>query len=143
MTTDAAKRRIIDETIAIARVLLDLLHEEARALAAMKIDAPTGFAEAKHRLSLAYAGKLKELKDSGALRTAEPVLGDLLALNEAVRDAARRNAAQLQGAMEANRRLIAIMRQAADRPAMPIAIVIPRRAAARAAMPTVSAVGHC
>ena len=146
MTSESIKRRIIGETIGVARVLLDMLTEEAAALVSMKHGAPTGFAEAKHRLSFIYAGKLQELKDTGALRTLEPALGELLSLNQSVREAAQRNADLLQGAMEANRRLIVIMAMAYATAPAPIpaqSMVRHHPGSPFKVTPTVPAVGHC
>ena len=54
---------VASEATAIARELLDVLQRESAALAAMRLQAPTGFAEIKNRLVVAYRYKLEELQE--------------------------------------------------------------------------------
>ena len=75
----------------------------------MRLKAPTGFAEAKNRLVVAYSYKLEELQEAVMAPEAKGALAELKALNAEVMAAARRNAAALEGALEGNRRLLDIV----------------------------------
>ena len=98
--------RVIAATAALARELLDTLNREAQALAAMKLTAPRGFAEAKTRLVAAYGYKLEELREATMVPEAEAALAELRVLNDELMMAARHNAAAIEGAMDGNRRLL-------------------------------------
>lgn len=113
---------VIADTADLARELLDVLNREAAALTAMKLQAPTGYAEAKTRLIAAYTVKLEELREQPRGPEAEEAIAALRALNEAVLDAARRNAAMLQGAMDGNRRMIEIVVKAVERERAPATV---------------------
>ena len=101
--------RTIAETAQLAHELLDVLQRESQALGVMKLEAPSGFAEAKNRLIAAYAYKLEELREAEMAPEAEPALAELRRLNDEVLATARKNAALLEGAMNGNRRLLEIM----------------------------------
>ena len=106
---------IVAETSAIARELLDVLQRESAALGAMRLQAPTGFAEIKNRLVVAYRYKLEELQEAASAPEAKPALDELKALNTEVMAAARHNAAVLEGALNGNHRLIDLLIKAAER----------------------------
>ena len=97
---------IVASAAQLAHELLDVLRREGEALAAMRLKAPTGFAEAKNRLVVAYSYKLEELQEAVMAPEAKGALAELKALNAEVMAAARRNAAALEGALEGNRRLL-------------------------------------
>lgn len=109
---DAAPLLAIADAIKAARALLAVLQREAKALAAMKIHAPTGFAEAKTRLTATYAESLRALAAAGLAPEEEPALAELVAVNAELKAAALHNTALLQGAIDANRRMIAILANA-------------------------------
>jgi flagellar biosynthesis/type III secretory pathway chaperone len=109
----------ITETLDLARELLQVLNKESEALAAMRLKAPVGFAEAKSRLIAAYSYKLEELRAATMQPEAEPALAELRALNDEVMAAAQHNAAMLSGAMDANRRVIDLVIKAARQQSMP------------------------
>ena len=115
-------QQTIAETATLARELLDVLRREAQALATMKLEAPTGFAEAKNRLIAAYAYKLEELREVDMAPAAEPALGELRHLNDEVLAAARQNAAVLEGAMAGNKRLLEIVVKAAGQQRAPATV---------------------
>ena len=100
---------IIAGAVNLARELLDVLHREREAIASMRLEAPTGFAEIKSRLVVAYRYKLEELQESSLAPGSEAALAELRALNTKVMDAARTNAAALEGAIEGNQRLLEIV----------------------------------
>ncbi|MEI6987416.1 MAG: hypothetical protein WCK65_14935 [Rhodospirillaceae bacterium] len=110
---------VIAESADLARSLLDVLLREAEALGAMKLKAPTGFAEVKTRLIAAYAFKLEELREVPMVPAAESALAELRVLNDRVMDAARHNAAALEGAIEANKRLLEIVVKAVGEQSAP------------------------
>ena len=120
-TPDAGPLVAIAAAIKAARALLGVLQREAKALAAMKIHAPTGYAEAKTRLTAAYADSLRVLAASGLAPEDEPALAALIEVNTELKAAAIHNTALLQGAIDANRRLIEIMAQAMARRPAPVA----------------------
>ncbi|MEI7605942.1 MAG: hypothetical protein WCJ64_01025 [Rhodospirillaceae bacterium] len=91
----------------LAHALIDVLRREARAIAAMTFDAPTGFIEAKERLIAAYAVKMQEVLALPEIPETMAALEELNMLNAEVLVSARRNAAQLQGAMDGNRMVLA------------------------------------
>ena len=100
----------------LARTLIDILRREARAIASMAFEAPTGFIEAKDRLIAAYSAKVTEVSKIPEVPETLGALTELRMLNAEVLVSARRNAAQLEGAMEGSRQLLASMAQSA-RPA--------------------------
>lgn len=100
---------IVASAVRLAHELLEVLRREGEALAAMRLEAPTGFADAKNRLVVAYSYKLEELQEAPPAPGAETALAELKALNAEVMAAARRNAAALEGALEGNRRLLDIV----------------------------------
>ena len=106
---------VASEATAIARELLDVLQRESAALAAMRLQAPTGFAEIKNRLVVAYRYKLEELQEAAQVPEAKAALDELKAINVEVMAAARHNAAVLEGALDGNRRLIDLLIKAAER----------------------------
>ena len=119
---DAPIFAIIASAVDLAHELLDVLRREGEALAAMRLEAPTGFAETKNRLVVAYRYKLEELQESPLVPGADAALAELKALNPEVMAAARTNAAALEGAMEGNRRLLEIVVKAMDQQRAPATV---------------------
>ena len=119
---DAPIYAIIASAVDLAHELLDVLRREGEALAAMCLEAPTGFAEIKNRLVVAYRYKLEELQESPLVPGAETALAELKSLNIEVMAAARTNAAALEGAMEGNRRLLEIVVKAMDQQRAPATV---------------------
>ena len=119
---DAPIFAIIASAVDLAHELLDVLRREGEALAAMRLEAPTGFAETKNRLVVAYRYKLEELQESPLVPGADAALAELKALNTEVMAAARTNAAALEGAMEGNRRLLEIVVKAMDQQRAPATV---------------------
>ena len=101
--------RTIAGASVLAHALIDLLRREGRAIAAMTFEAPTGFIEAKERLIATYAAKMQEVLALPEIPETMAALGELNMLNAEVLTSARRNAAQLQGAMDGNRMVLATM----------------------------------
>ena len=101
--------RAIAGASVLARTLIDILRREERAIAAMAFDVPTGFIEAKDRLIAAYSAKITEVSKLPEAPETLAALDELRMLNAEVLVSARRNAAQLEGAMEGSRQLIAYM----------------------------------
>ncbi len=113
---------IIASAIELARELLDVLRRESEALAVMRLEAPTGFIEAKNRMVVAYRYKLEELQEAVLGPEAEPELLQLKEINQAVMAAARHNAAALEGAIEGNQRLLDIIVKAMDEQRTPATV---------------------
>ncbi len=132
--SEAPILRIVASATDLARELLEVLRREGEALAAMRLEAPTGFAEIKNRLAVAYGYKLEELQEVPVTPEAEAALVELKALNTAVMTAARANAAALEGAIDGNRRLLEIVITAVDKQRAP-ATVGYSRVGNRAALP--------
>jgi len=117
--------RAIAGAAVLAHALIDLLRREAKAISAMTLatpvgfmdaptgfaEAPTGFAEAKDRLIGIYGAKIEMVRQLPERPETMAALGELRMLNAEVLTSAQRNAAQLQGAMDANRLLLAAMAQ--------------------------------
>ncbi len=108
-TAKAAILGVIESATEITRELLVALRHESQALAAMRLTAPVGFAEAKGRLVIAYQYKLEELRECPMVPEAETALATLKELNVEVMAAARTNAAVLQGAITGSTRLLEIV----------------------------------
>ncbi len=113
---------IIASATDLACELLDVLCREAEALAAMRLEAPKGFAETKNRLVVAYSYVLEELQETPLAPGTDAALARLKALNTDVMTAARSNAAALEGALEANRRMLDIVIKAMDRQRAPTTV---------------------
>lgn len=113
---------IIASAIDLAQELLEVLERESQALAVMRLEAPTGFMEAKNRLVVAYRYKLEELQEAVIVPAAGPELAKLKEINEAVMAAARHNAAALEGAIEGNQRLLDLIVKAMDQQRAPVTV---------------------
>ena len=144
-TAQAPIHAILASAADLARELLEVLDNEGEALAAMKLEAPAGFAETKSRLVVAYRYKLEELQEAPMVPEAGAALAELKTLNADVMAAARRHAAALEGALEGNRRLLEIVVKAVEKQRPPATVgygrvgnraAPPRRAPAASVMIT-------
>ena len=107
--------RVINGASVLACALIDVLRREAKVIAAKPFEVPTTFIDAKIDLIARYTEKVKAVNEIAEVPETFGAFEELRMLNTEVLTSARRNAAQIQGAIEGNRILLAHLAEKGER----------------------------